>query len=135
MKLEGGCLCGAVRYEAEGLTGPIGHCHCPTCRKAHASAFSTVARTSREGFRWIQGEEVIRAYESSPGKRRNFCSNCGSHLIAEWESEDEVILRIGSLDSDPIAWPVAHIWTELKAPWYELDTKLPALSKGTPTSD
>lgn len=132
MKLEGGCLCGAVRYEATDLTGPIGHCHCGTCRKAHGSAFSTVARTMRESFRWVRGGEGVRSYESSPGKRRHFCPNCGSHMMAEWESESEVILRLGTLDTDPGARPVAHLWTEQKAPWYEIDADLPEIPRGRP---
>jgi ADP-ribosyl-[dinitrogen reductase] hydrolase len=51
-------------------------------------------------------------------------------MMAEWEGESEVILRLGTLDTDPVARPVAHIWTELKAPWYDLDAKLPALPRG-----
>jgi hypothetical protein len=128
--LEGGCLCGAVRYEAAGLCGPILHCHCRTCRKAHGAAFATTGRTPRAGFRWMQGADSVRCYESSPGKRRHFCSRCGSHMMAEWESEPEVILRLGTLDSDPGSKPVAHIWTEEKAPWYELGAELPAIPRG-----
>ena len=129
-KLQGSCLCGAVHYEASPLSGPIGHCHCEKCRKAHGAAFATTARTSRSGFRWVRGAELVRSFESTPGKRRHFCSQCGSHMMAEWESEPEVILRLGTLDSDPGARPVAHIWTEQKACWYELDAKLPALARG-----
>jgi hypothetical protein len=130
--LEGGCLCGAVRYEASGLSGPIVHCHCRTCRKAHGAAFATTARVARRGFRWTHGAEAVRSYESSPGKRRHFCAQCGSHMMAEWQSEDEVILRLGTLDSDPGARPVAHIWTEQKAPWYDLEAALPAIPQGRP---
>ena len=43
MPFPGSCLCGAVRYEIDGLDMPVGHCHCTTCRKAHASAFTTTA--------------------------------------------------------------------------------------------
>lgn len=35
-----------------------------------------------ENFTWISGEEKLSAYESSPGKKRYFCSNCGSQLLA-----------------------------------------------------
>jgi hypothetical protein len=128
--LEGGCLCGAVRYEAQGLSGSIVHCHCETCRKAHGAAFATTARTPRSGFRWTRGADALRLHESSPGKRRHFCSRCGSHMMAEWESEPEVILRLGTLDSDPGSRPVAHIWTEQKASWYELGAELPAIPRG-----
>ena len=41
--IAGSCLCGAVAYEADALSGPIGHCHCRTCRKAHSAAFPHLA--------------------------------------------------------------------------------------------
>ncbi|MGO4724774.1 MULTISPECIES: GFA family protein [unclassified Inquilinus] len=83
MPFPGSCLCGAVRYEIDGLDMPVGHCHCTTCRKAHASAFTTTAGVLREHFRWIAGEDLLRDYESSAGKLRRFCSVCGTHLVAD----------------------------------------------------
>jgi hypothetical protein len=130
--LEGGCLCGAVRYEAGPLTGPIIHCHCSTCRKAHGSAFASTARVARAAFRWVQGGESVRSFESSPGKRRHFCPQCGSQLMAEWADAPEVILRLGSLDGDPGVRPIAHIWTELKAPWYEIGAELRQFPQARP---
>ena len=128
--LEGSCLCGAVRYRAAGPAGPLGHCHCPTCRKAHGAAFATVTRVSRSGFEWVTGRELLSHYESSPGKKRFFCSRCGSQLVAAWDDESEVILRVGSLDSDPGSLPVAHVWTEVAAPWYEINGHLPCVPRG-----
>jgi hypothetical protein len=39
MRYTGGCLCGAVRYEAEGEPVFAGHCNCADCRKASGSGF------------------------------------------------------------------------------------------------
>ena len=83
MSLRGSCLCKAVCYEVDQLDMPIGHCHCVTCRKAHAAAFASTAGVMRDQFRWTAGEEKLSAYESSPGKLRRFCSVCGTQLIAE----------------------------------------------------
>lgn len=41
--IEGGCLCGSIRYRAERIAGPLVHCHCHMCRKAHGSAFCSLA--------------------------------------------------------------------------------------------
>jgi hypothetical protein len=101
MSFEGSCLCGAVCYEIDSIDTPIAHCHCATCRKARASAFATTASVLREHFRWIAGEELLRAYESSPGKFRRFCSLCGSHVVAERIAKLDVILRVATLDADP----------------------------------
>jgi ADP-ribosyl-[dinitrogen reductase] hydrolase len=117
MALRGSCLCGTIRYEVDRLDMPIGHCHCITCRKAHAAAFATTAGVMREHFRWIAGEDRLRAYESSPGKLRRFCSECGTHLIAERPAQPHVILRVPTLDDDPGNRPTMHIWTSHGAPW------------------
>jgi hypothetical protein len=45
--LKGSGLCGAVRYEVDRLEMPIGHCHCRTCRNAHASAYVATAGFDR----------------------------------------------------------------------------------------
>lgn len=90
--MKGSCLCGAVAYEADRLAGPIVHCHCTTCRKAHAAAFASTARVAREDFRWTRGAASLGAYESSPGKIRHFCTACGAHLMAHWVAQPQVIL-------------------------------------------
>ena len=127
--LAGSCLCGAVHYTASDL-GPIGHCHCETCRKAHTAAFSSVGRVARAGFRWTQGEGALSSFESSPGKHRYFCSRCGSQLAAAWQHEDEIILRLGCLDTDPQSQAVAHVWTSDKAPWFDISDELPQVPEG-----
>jgi hypothetical protein len=128
--IKGSCLCGCVAFEAAKLTGPIGHCHCRTCRKAHGAAFSTTARVARDGFRWTRGDAELRHFESSPGKLRHFCGNCGTHLMAEWLDQPELILRLGALDTDPGARPVVHIWRSHAVPWLEYGPTLTQLTEG-----
>lgn len=115
--LNGSCLCQGVQYQVQRLDMPIGHCHCQTCRKAHAAAFASTAGVMREHFRWTRGQELLRAFESSPGKLRHFCSVCGSHLLAERPGQPHVILRVATLDDDPGQTPQVHIWTSHDVPW------------------
>src|SRR5215472_7648551 len=78
--VRGSCLCGGVKYE---ITGPLmrsGHCHCSNCRKAHGAAFRSRARVRVEDFNWVQGKELVKYFESSPGFHRGFCSICGSPI-------------------------------------------------------
>jgi len=110
-------LCGAVRYEVDRLDMPVVHCHCVTCRKAHAAAYASTAGVMREHFRWTAGEEKLSAYESSPGKLRRFCSACGTHLLAERPAQPHVLLRVATLGDDPGTRPAMHIWTSHEAPW------------------
>jgi hypothetical protein len=85
--LNGSCLCGAVAFETQKLSGPIVHCNCQTCRKAHSAAFATTARTERAHFEWTRGKKFLGNFESTPGKIRHFCTRCGSHLMAEWTDQ------------------------------------------------
>ncbi len=117
--VQGSCLCGAVRYQVRAWAGPIAHCHCHSCRKAHAAAFASTARVARDDFAWLSGHDVLRAYESSPGKLRHFCGQCGSHLMAEWLKQPQVIVRVATLDDDPGLRPVAHIWASHDVPWLQ----------------
>ena len=114
-------MCGAVEYAIRGDIGDITHCHCTTCRKAHGSAFSSVAAVQIDDFEFISGADVIKCYNSSPDKVRCFCSNCGSHIYAHRGGQKHFILRLGTLDDDPETRPVNHIWVSQKAPWYDLE--------------
>lgn len=128
--LRGHCLCGRVRYEADAEIRGIIHCHCETCRRAHAAAFSSIASIPRTRFRWVAGEELLSAFESSPGKFRRFCSVCGSHLMAERIASEHVMLRLGCLDT-PVKAPVlGHIWRCDAASWYDPKAAVPEFAEG-----
>jgi len=128
--LDGSCLCGAVAYRCSALSTPIGLCHCRTCQKAHASAYAPTARVARSGFRWTRGEEIVSAFESTPGKRRWFCPKCGTHLMAEWKDQDQVILRVGSLDTEVDQTPVVSIWMSHANKALEAPSGIPELPEG-----
>ena len=117
--MRGSCLCGAVVYEVEQLDMPIVHCHCHTCRKAQAAASVPCAGVQRAHFRWLQGEEKLSTFESSPGKLRHFCSVCGTHVMAERPAQPHVILRVATLDENPGTQPVMHIWCSHDVSWLQ----------------
>ena len=128
--LNGSCLCGAVAYEVDAPPGPMVHCHCHTCRKAHGSAFSTVMTVPRVSFRWVRGEELLTTFESSPGKYRRFCSKCGSQIFAERTGKDRVLLRMGCMDTPFRGEIVAHIWRSDAAVWYDPKEEIRELPEG-----
>lgn len=128
--LEGSCLCGAARYEVQAPAGPIVHCHCRTCRKAHASAFSSVMPVPKDAFRWVAGHGDLRSFESSPGKFRLFCATCGSQLLAERDGQNVTLLRLGCLDTPITDRPLQHIWRSDCASWYDPKDQLPETPEG-----
>ncbi len=124
--LRGSCLCGAISYEIDGNLGPIACCHCSMCRKAQGTAFASNAPVDAARFRIVTGEQELRAYSSSPGKYRWFCSICGSPIYSKRDAQPQVIrLRIGTLDSKITAKPMAHIHVASKAEWFEILDGLP----------
>ncbi len=128
--INGSCYCSSVRYEIHGKLLFFANCHCPDCRKITGAAFSSVLVTESNGFKVI-GDEHLVSYESSPGKQRCFCRNCGSHLFSRIEQRPGMIfVRAGSLDDDPNLQPQQHFWTRYKAPWHEIMDNLPQNPEG-----
>jgi hypothetical protein len=132
---EGSCLCGGVRYEITGELGEFGYCHCTSCRKASGSAHGANAPVDRARLRLLSGGELLREYESSPGKLRVFCSTCGSPMYAYLRASADILrLRLGSLDTPFTKQPRAHTWVSDKAPWEPLDDGLPQFQQWAPRS-
>jgi hypothetical protein len=121
-----------VRYEVDRLDTPIGNCHCTTCRKAHAAPYAPTARVARDHFHLIAGAEKLSAFESSPGRTRQFSSVCGTHIVAERADQLYVVLRVASLDEDPKVRPAAHIWTSHDVPWLTEAEPLPRFAEWPP---
>lgn len=121
--IEGSCLCGAVRYRAEGLQADASHCHCSMCRKAHGAAFGTYATVTGGRFTWVRGEEFVTRYRSSEKAERTFCSKCGSTL--QFVANGQIDLALGTVDGDPGVRPQSHIFVASKTPWYTITDDLP----------
>jgi len=124
--MRGSCLCRSIGYEISQLDSEIEHCSCHTCRKAHAAAFNTAASVRHDHFRWTKGEEFLAGYESSPGKKRFFCSRCGTHLVAQRVGKDNFILRVATLDDDPGMEPSLRIWAAHEVPWLRYGPSIPS---------
>lgn len=117
-------MCGKVKYEIAVDAGKIVHCHCKKCRKAHASAFSSVVSVPGMAFS-ITGDKHLKSFESSPGKHRFFCQNCGTQIYSKRDDKENIILRAGSVDSGLESTELAHMWVSEKAGWYEINSSLP----------
>jgi hypothetical protein len=120
------CLCGDIRIEIGGKIGPVVYCHCSQCRKATGTAFATNADVRRKYWRIVAGEELVREFESSPGKFRAFCPRCGSPIYSRRAATPDVVrVRLGLLEDDPERRPLAHGWVGSKAPWFAITDGLP----------
>ena len=132
MTIRGSCLCGGVQYEIVGELRDAGNCHCSMCRRAHGAAFGTYARVILDEFRWVSGEELVSAYESSPGGYRCFCRVCGSPLGSQGEGGKLSWVTLGTVEGDPGVRPSDHIFVRSKAPWHKITDDLPQFDEWPP---
>lgn len=127
-EITGRCLCGAVSYQVIQNIGDVVHCHCIKCRKAHGSAFSSVAKIEDQNFILNDPSKYLKSYQSSPGKHRHFCLNCGSQIYAKRDNTDFIILRLGTMNDDSMIdtgyQESKHIWLSEKVCWYELHSEI-----------
>jgi MOSC domain-containing protein YiiM len=125
-----------VAFEISGKLGPVAYCHCDQCRRASGSAFAANADVRVKYLRWSRGRELIREFESSPGKFRAFCSACGSPMYSRRAARADIVrIRLGTLDGDPERRVAAHGHVASKAPWFEITDALPRFPGDIPPLD
>jgi hypothetical protein len=117
----GGCLCGAIRYTADGELKGAGYCHCKTCRHHTGAPVVAFVVFSAEQVKWLTGDR--NRYESSPGKFRAFCRHCGTSLT--FEDDEFIEFHISTLDSPDDHPPNEHTHYADKISWLELADSLP----------
>ena len=120
----GGCLCGAVRFRAQGEPLDVASCHCINCRKMSGAAFATFVVFSPEQFEWSGGE--LGSYAASPDLVRAFCRNCGSP-VGSWrvsERDKWIIAWAGAFDQAEALEPRHHIFAKDELPWLHLEDGL-----------
>lgn len=130
-KITGGCLCGAIQYEARGVPLLVGHCHCENCRRSSGAAFATNIALPVEEVTWIKEEP--NSYKSSEYLARLFCRHCGSSVAQDELDAKRMWFSVGTLDRPESVTPEFHIFTEEQIPWVKLDDGLPCHAKFPPT--
>ena len=127
----GSRLCGGVHFRVDAEPEPIQICYCRQCRKAQGAALVTNMPVPSAAFHITAGADLLRSYESSPGKDRVFCSRCGSPIYSKSAKNPEVVrLRAGTLNEPLSARPVAHFHVASKPNWWEINDGLPQFGEG-----
>lgn len=121
--VEGGCLCGAVRYQAMGQARALTLCHCRSCRLAAGGPTVAWAIFHSSAFRFTAALPV--GFESSPGVTRTFCARCGTALTYQSTSRPDLIdVTTVTLDEPDGFAPTKEIWVEHKMAWESLNAGL-----------
>ncbi len=112
MHLEGGCYCGAVRYKAEGDPMMQAQCHCRECQYISGGAPNTFIAMPVAGFSYTKGQpKQFTRKDLERAVTREFCAECGTHLVTKVPGLPAAILKVGTLDDPTQFHPQMAIYT------------------------
>ena len=122
LPIEGGCQCGALRYQI--VTPPlmIYACHCANCQRIAGSAFGLAATITEDSLEFTSGTPQKVEWLSDAGNERygTFCGDCGCRIAhGQTPSNGILSLRAGTFDDPSWVAPSGHIWTRSAQPWFE----------------
>jgi hypothetical protein len=131
MHIEGGCYCGGLRYVADGEPMLRAQCHCRECQYISGGSPNVIIGMPLAGFRYTSGEPKQFTRTDIPRPvTREFCPNCGTHILTRARGFDGVILKVGTMD-DPKLFegPQMAIFTIDKQPFHQIPAGVPAFER------
>ncbi len=132
---QGGCACGAIRYECTAEPLAMFCCHCRDCQRATGGPYAAAVLVPSASFKITQGTP---RYYSSPSTMmgqhtRGFCPECGSRLLGAVQPGAPFIgLLASSLDDPSTFQPQFDIFTADAQPWDHMDPALPKYEQYQP---
>ena len=122
--LEGGCLCGSIRYRITGVPRSSSVCFCRSCRLASGAASVAWFVVGTHQFALLSGQ--LTAFQSSPPVTRSFCSRCGTQVAYQHADDPNAIEITTATLNDPNALPpTREIWHALKVSWAASNPTIP----------
>ena len=121
MKVDGGCLCGHVAYEAEVDSKRVAICHCTDCQIHSASAYGVVVPIVGDRFTLLSGSLKVYVKTAESGTRRalSFCPECGTRIHAKTVGKGSPLfgLRVGTVRQRDQLKPAVQIWCRSMQSW------------------
>lgn len=117
--LQGGCLCGRVRFELSEPPREAGYCHCTRCQGRTGTAASAQARIDGRTFGLVRGKESVGTWRHPDGGfEKCFCRECGAHLFSrDPEDSGHMSIRMSAFDEDPGVRPSFRTYVAYAVSW------------------
>jgi hypothetical protein len=131
-RYTGGCLCGALRYEADGEPKASGHCYCADCRKASGSGFIPWMAFAASAVHF-KGDTLKYTSKAANGGDavRNSCPVCGSLVFGGILGKDKVhTIYAGTLDDPSLFHPTVAVFTRDHPGWALIPPDLKVFERG-----
>lgn len=121
-RITGGCLCGALRYEADGDPVFAGYCCCGDCQRATGSGFIPFMGFPAHTIRFSGEARAFRSPAFRGGEAvRNFCPTCGGLVFGGVIGADaQHTVYAGSLDDKTRFRPTMALFLRDKPDWVTL---------------
>ena len=134
MKIDGGCHCGYLTYEAEIDETKVSVCHCTDCQALSGAAFRVSARTYEGSFTQLAGDprEYVKVGSSGARRIQAFCPECGSQIYSTsvGDGPKAYNLRTGTIRQREALVPRSQIWFRSAQPWVDDLPSVPKIQKG-----
>jgi hypothetical protein len=126
----GSCLCGEVTFKMDNFSQQAANCYCTMCRKFHGAAFGTLV--SGAGLEFLSGQAHLKEYVGHNHTTRTFCQNCGSSIGFRGKNvkPEKMEVAIALFDQDIPVKIDAHIFTDYKSNWCDIQGPLPQFEEG-----
>jgi hypothetical protein len=125
--ITGGCLCGAVRYEADGEPVIALHCHCRDCQRASGTGHVPIM-VMRKPQVSVSGRTRSFAVTGGSGHKavRHFCPACGSLQFGTPEMDTSFFtIYAGTLDDPSVFKPSYAQFTRSRPEWDRIAASIP----------
>ncbi len=125
---SGGCYCGEVRYEISADPVMSAQCHCRPCQYISGGGPNYYMLVKPDSFTYTQGEaKPFKRSDIEHAVTREFCPNCGTHVMTRRPGIDFLIVKAGTLD-DPADYgkPKMAIFCAEMAPYHVIPEGMPA---------
>ncbi len=123
MKIDGGCHCGNITYEAEIDPDKVVICHCTDCQTLSGSAFRTVAMSDAGTFRLRSGEPriYVKTAESGAKREQGFCPDCGTPIYSTSVGDGAKVhgIRAGTIRQRERLVPKLQVWSRSQQHWLD----------------
>jgi hypothetical protein len=112
MRIDGGCHCGKIKFEAEVDPRRVTICHCTDCQSFSGAPYRASVPVNAENLT-LHGQPRIYEKTAANGNKRlqAFCQDCGSPIYATGATDRTVLnLRLGAINQRAELPPTAQGW-------------------------
>ena len=134
-KIQGRCLCGAVRYRSDAAPLLTAICNCKNCQRQTGTAFSISGRCSKG--RAHHGRSTARHLSGCRRQRATCVAKIllkvrVANIHGRRTHSDDDWLKAGTLDDTSWLQPQVNVWCDSAQPWVQMSDAIPRIPRNPP---